>query len=521
MNEEFPFDKFFNMANQEKLNNNNNLVLNPTKKPEKFSNDSLFDEILGNLKLRLDFSHYVTYFEKNLSFDSLVGNQVCFKVPTLFIKNAIEKEYMGPFQSAIEDTMGHGFEIVLKLAPMTPSGEQGSLFINSQKVAPEKKKKNAGDLRFTITQTPEDLKNQVDSAYIKHMNPQDTGIVIDPTKTFSNYIVGPSNSLAYAAAKAVSQKPGKDGKYFSLYIYSNSGLGKSHLLHAIGNGIKENYPSMAIKLTTGRDFMNSYVESIKSNNVDYFRKTFTEKVDILIIDDIHELKDKTGTQNEFFHIFNELHRNGKQLIFTSDKSPKEIDGMEERIRTRFQWGLVVDIQKPDFETRLAILKRKALDLDLHVPEDVINLMAQNTQGSSSIRALEGNLIKLSAYVDIHKVELDMDIVKEQLKIQESSDMDRVISLEDVAKALAQFFKIPLADLKSKSRSKEIAHARHIAMYLSRKIIRATQQEIGFFYGGRDHTSVIHASQKIHEQLETDPELLKTVEQIEKFILTEQ
>ncbi len=514
MNEEFPFEKFFNMANQGKPSNNEALTPVFTKKPSMLTNDSLFDEILENLKLKLDFQQYVTYFEKNLSFDSIEGNQVIFKVPTPFIRSSIEKDFIEPFKSAIEDTLGHGFEIILKLsAPATP-GEQTSFF---QKSAPEKKKKTAADNTFTITHTPQDLKNQVDSAYIRHMNPQDSGIVIDPSKTFENYVVGPSNSLAFAAAKAVSQKPGKDGKYFSLYIYSNSGLGKSHLLHAIGNGIKQNYPHMAIKLTTGRDFMNSYVDSIKNNNIGYFRKNFTEKVDILIIDDIHELKDKTGTQNEFFHIFNELHRNGKQFIFTSDKSPKEIDGMEERIRTRFQWGLVVDIQKPDFETRLAILKKKALDLDLHVPEDVLILMAQNFQGSSSIRALEGNLIKLSAYVDIHKVELDVDIVKEQLKIQDTPEIDRAVGLEEVAKAVAQFFKIPLADLKSKSRSKDIAHARHIAMYLSRKIIRATQQETGYFFGGRDHTSVIHASQKIHEQIESDIELAKIVNQIEKSI----
>lgn len=517
MNEDFPFEKFFKMADQGKHNNNNVLPQTFTKKPEKLSNDGLFDEILANLKLKIDFQKYVTYFEKNLSFDSLDGNQVCFKVPTLFIKNSIEQDFMEPFQAAIEDTMGHGFDIVLKLsAPASPM-EQTSFFGNSTKAAPEKKKKTAGDLRFSLTPTPEDLKNQVDSAYINHMNSHDSGIVIDPSKTFENYVVGPSNSLAFAAAKSVSQKPGKDGKYFSLYIHSASGLGKTHLLHAIGNGIKQNYPAMAIKLTTGRDFMNSYVEAIRNNNVAYFRKTFTEKVDILIIDDIHELKDKTGTQNEFFHIFNELHRNGKQLIFTSDKSPKEIDGMEERIRTRFQGGLIVDIQKPDFETRMAILKKKALELDLNVPEDVINLMAHNTQGSSSIRALEGNLIKLSAYVDIHKRDLDLDIVKEQLKIQDNPEIDRPVGLEEVAKAVALFFKIPLADLKSKSRSKEIAHARHIAMYLSRKIIRATQQEIGFYFGGRDHTSVIHASQKIHEQIESDKELLKTIGQIEKTI----
>ncbi len=518
MNEEFPFDKFFNMAETSNPNENKGLSHIHAKKEDKLnSNDSLFDHILENLKVKIDIQNYITYFEKNLSFDSLVGNQVCFKVPTLFIKNTIEKEFMEPFQSAIEDTMGHGFEIVFKLTPPASSGEQPSLFQNTQKMNSEKKKKTAGDTRFTLTPTPEDQKNQVDSAFLKHMNPHDSGIVIDPTKTFDTYVVGPSNSLAFAAAKAVSEKPGKDGKYFSLYLHSASGLGKTHLLHAIANGIKEKYPHLAIKLTTGRDFMNSYVESIKNNHVNNFRKTFTEKVDIIIIDDIHELKDKTGTQNEFFHIFNELHRNGKQLIFTSDKSPKEIDGMEERIRTRFQWGLVVDISKPDFETRLAILKRKARDLDLHVPEDCIVLMAQNTQGSSSIRSLEGNLIKLSAYVDIHKVELDMDIVKEQLKIQETSNSDRSIGLEDVANAVAQYFKIPLADLKSKSRSKEIAYARHIGMYLSRRVIRATQQEIGLFYGGRDHTSVIHAAQKIHEQLDVDTELAKIIAEIEKSI----
>jgi len=346
------------------------------------------------------------------------------------------------------------------------------------------------------------------------MNPDPQELVIDNLKRFENFIIGASNQLAFATAQAVAQTPGKNGKYPSLYLHSNSGLGKTHLLHAVANQIKENYPQLVICLITARDFMNEMISYIQKNNISEFRKKYSEKVDVLMIDDIHEIHSKQGTQNEFFHIFNELHNKGKQLIFTSDKAPKEIEGLEERVKTRLQWGLVVDIQRPDIETRIAILKGKAQELDLYCTEDVINLIA--TSVKSSIRELEGSLIRLSAYADVMDIEIDTEIVREQLNIQDNSNVKQ-ITLESIAKTTSQHFKIPLPDLRSKSRNKEIAYARHVAIYLSRKLIRATQQDIGRYYGGRDHTSIIHAEKKVQELLKTDSTLSRNVLEIENAL----
>ena len=365
-----------------------------------------------------------------------------------------------------------------------------------------------------LNPTKDDLLSKVESQYLNHINPEPSAINIDPTKTFDNFIEGPSNNMAFAASVAISQNPGKSGKYPSLYIHSNSGLGKTHLLHAVANGLRESNPELAVFLITARDFLKEMITAIQNKELPEFQKKYSEKIDVLMIDDIHELKNKKGTQDEFFHIFNELYNKGRQLIFTSDKSPKEIDGIEERIKTRLQWGLVVDIQRPDLETRIAILKRKAYELDLYLPDDVLNLIASSIK--SNIRELEGSLIKLSAFTDLMKVEIDSEMVRELLNLNNTEEK-KAITLEIIAKLTSQYFKIPLADLKSKARSKEITYARHIAMYLSRKVVRSTQQEIGRFYGGRDHTSVIHGVKRISDQIKTDINMSKDVIEIENLM----
>ncbi len=373
------------------------------------------------------------------------------------------------------------------------------------------------DAKFTLELRPDhdDRRSEVESRYIDHMRPSSRGILIDPNKRFQNFIIGPSNNMACATAKAVAGNPGKNGKYPSLYIYSHSGLGKTHLLHAVANEIKELYPELVLCLITARDFMNEMVNAIQNNNINEFRKKYSEKIDVLMIDDIHELKDKHGTQNEFFHIFNELHNKGKQLIFTSDKAPKEIDGIAERIKTRLQWGLVIDIQRPDLETRLAILKKKAASLDLYLSDDVLGLIASSIK--SSIRELEGSLIKLSAFSEVMKVEIDTQIVKDLLMLADGEG-PKEITIDLVVKQLSNYFSTSIADLKSKSRNKEIARPRHIAMYLSRKLAGVTHQEIGRFFGGRDHSSVLHAINKVAEQLKTDTNLERELFEIESLII---
>lgn len=504
MSDLFPFDHFL------KSNKKPEISKLPLKKEEKAVEDQgdlefLSVEIQKILKLNIPEKKYSTFFEDEFVLED-IGNQIAvFRVPTEVIKSMIEGHYTDVIKSAVEEVMGKPHEIEIRVKS------------NQIPYSKTSDKRTAKDHKFKLDLDPteDDLRSKIESKYIDHMNPeQPQGLLIDSNKKFDNFIIGASNNLAFATAKAVAKNPGKRGKYPSLYIHSNSGLGKTHLLHAVANEIKDQFPHLVICLITARDFMNEMIRYISTNKIADFRKKYSEKIDVLMIDDIHELQSKQGTQNEFFHIFNELHNKGKQLIFTSDKAPKEIDGIEERIKTRLSWGLVVDIQRPDLETRIAILKRKAQELDLYCSEDVISLIASSVK--SSIRELEGSLIRLSAYAEVMGIEIDADIVREQLNLQSASE-EKQITLDIIARATGQYFKIPLADLKSKSRNKDIAKARHIAIYLSRKLIKATQQDIGRFYGGRDHTSIIHASKKIQEQLKTDSALSRDVLEIENSL----
>jgi chromosomal replication initiator protein len=518
----FPFDQFFK-TDSSNQNNINNLVadVNSTKENLVTENQTLTSsffseeeldmmniEIHNSLKSLIAPQKYSAYFEGSFNLKNIEDNKAVFATTTQFIKTMIEK-YLPQISDSIINTLGKSYQIEI----ITDSNNINNLDSSPvQQVKPTR----AAEVTFSLDLEPkkDELLSKVESKYIDHMEAEYSGILIDPGKRFTNFVVGPSNNLANAAAIAISKNPGKSGKYPSLYMHSNSGLGKTHLLHAMANGIKDNYPQYVICLITARDFMKEMIDSIREERLHEFRKKYSEKVDVLMIDDIHELGGKEGTQREIFHIFNELYNRGKQLIFTSDKTPQEINGLEDRIRTRLQWGLVVDIQRPDFETRLAIIKTKADELDLYLTDDIINLIACNIK--TSIRELEGALIKLSAFTDIMNVNIDVEMVKDVLALKEHEE-ERKITLDGVAKTTSQHFKIPIADLKSKSRTKDIANARFIAMYLSRKIVNATHEEIGRFYGNRDHSSVVHAEQKITSRLATDSSLSKDIMTIENSL----
>jgi chromosomal replication initiator protein len=468
------------------------------------------DEVLNHLKTIVPELKFKTYFDNSLELKSIDDQVAVFEVKTNFIKKSAET-YKEEIIKSLYNVLGTEYEVQINArdnSESTPNFSLGQL-----KARDDGKPRPTGGAKFTLDLTPtrDDLKSRVDAEYIEHMNPTKSGIRVDRSKTFDNFIVGPTNNIAQAAAKAVALTPGKEGKYPSLYIHSNSGLGKTHLLHAVANEIAEKHPSYNICLITTRDFMEEMISLMKINKINDFFKKYTERVDVLMIDDIHELKNKEGTQDQFFHVFNEMHNKGKQLIFTSDKNPKEITGISERIKSRLQWGLVVDIQPPDLETRIAILRRKMEALDLYINEDVLTLIASRIK--TNIRELEGSLVRLKAVSELMNVEIEVDLVKEQLMFP-NSENEKEISIESVAKATAQYFRVPLADLKSKGRNQDITKARHVAMYLARKIVNAKQQEIGAYFGGRDHSSVIHAVNAITDKVKIDSSLSKDINAIE-------
>ena len=460
--------------------------------------DFINQELLRELKNIIPEFKFKTYFENNLTISKIEEDTIHFEVKTSFIKKTVES-HIEDITNSLFQILGKKFNLNIECAETTSNLDN--------------RPKNVNENKFTLDLSPtkDDLSAKIQTQYIEHMNPNKNSIIIDKEKTFQNFIVGPTNNMAQAAAAAVAQAPGKNGKYPSLYIHSNSGLGKTHLLHAIANEISLRHPSLNICLISSKNFMDELISLVQQNKFNDFVKKYTENIDVLMIDDIHELKDKKGTQDQFFHIFNELHNKGKQLVFTSDKPPKEIDGISERIKTRLQWGLVVDIQSPDLETRIAILKRKMESLDLYVTEDILTLIA--TKIKTNIRELEGSLVKLKAVSELMNVEIEIDLVREQLMFNQNEN-DKDITMDQISKATAQFYRIPLADLKSKSRNQEITKARHVAMYLARKIANAKQQEIGVYFGGRDHSSVIHAVNTISEKMKTDASLSKDINSIE-------
>ena len=520
MGQEFPFNHFLNLdpktaKNQaheisKSLKTNDVLDNHDNLNDASFSEEELESinlEVLALIKSKLPEIKFKTFFENNLKLINVKEDKVIFWVKTSFIKKTVDN-FTKEISEALEQALGREYKIEVVTEnetnqnhSTTPSSSIKLEGSNETHLA-IKNVKSVKNTKFILDLSPtnEDIKHKVESQFLEHMKPVTSKIAIDVNKTFDSFIIGPSNRHAYASAQAVAQNPGNRGQYPALYIHSNSGLGKTHLLHSVCNSIKENYPELTICFTTGRAFMEELVDHTRSNTVHEFRKKYSEMIDVLIIDDIHEISNKTGTQDEFFHAFNELHNKGKQLIFTSDRKPKEIDGISERIKNRLSWGLVIDIQPPDIETRMAILKHKAQEIDLFVSDEIINYIASHIK--SNIRELEGSLIRLKAYSEIQKTEIEFELAKEILHLSDMTQKNE-ITLESIAKATANHYRIQLVDLKSKIRNQETTKARHVAMYLARKKLQTQFQEIGIYFGGRDHSSVIHAVKSIEEELKNN------------------
>jgi len=325
-----------------------------------------------------------------------------------------------------------------------------------------------------------------------------------PGMTFDDFVVGPSNRFVHAAAEAVATMPGE--AYNPFFIYGGSGLGKTHLLNAIAHRAWQENPRRTICFLTAEQFVNDLVDSTRRHRWDAFHDRY-RRVDLLLLDDIQFIAGKEQTQKEFFHTFNTLHAAHKQIVLTADCSPKEIDHLEERLKTRFEWGLIGDVQPPCLETRLAILKRKALRDGVHLPEEVALLIASRVH--SSIRKLEGCLIKLTAYTSLTGQSLDLARAEELLRdlLQEEQ---REVSPERIQQAVADHYGLRVADLKSKRRTNAISHPRQVAMYLCRILTSHSLPEIGRLFGGRDHTTVLHGCRKIDDLRGQDPSLAQTL-----------
>jgi chromosomal replication initiator protein len=328
---------------------------------------------------------------------------------------------------------------------------------------------------------------------------------LNPRYTFDTFVVGSSNQFAQAACQAVAELPSK--AYNPLFIYGGVGLGKTHLLHAVGHETVRLFQGMTVVYLSSERFTNELINAIRYDRTAEFRARY-RTIDLLLIDDIQFISGKERTQEEFFHTFNDLYESRKQIIVSSDCSPKDIPEIEERLRSRFEWGLIADIQPPDFETRVAILKKKAALERVRLADDVAYLIASRVK--SNIRELEGSLTRMIAFCALTGREMSVDLAQEVLS-DLWGDEEKVITIEQIQRKVSDFFGVKLGDLKAKNRTKAVAFPRQIAMYLARQLTHASLSEVGRAFGGKDHTTVLHAVDKIQTLLQDDPKLRKTVD----------
>lgn len=441
-----------------------------------------WDEILHNIKTEHDIS--------DISFDTWIrplevygidGNTLYILVPSeQMTLSYISKKYYLPLKVAVAEIIGIEYEIQFILPEQTKNIRSKN---NVGKKQPLSEKANNSNLNSNYT--------------------------------FDTFVVGSNNRFAQSASLAVAESPGE--AYNPLYIYGGPGLGKTHLMHSIGHFILEKNPNAKVLYVTSEEFTNEVIESIRSGNASAMNK-FREKyrtIDVLMIDDVQFIIGKESTQEEFFHTFNALHSAGKQIILTSDKPPKEMETLEERIRSRFEWGLMADIGTPDYETRMAILRRKVDADDMKLSDEILNYIATNIK--SNIRELEGALNKLLAYSNLEKTEITMEIAIKELQNIITPDKPKEITPQLIIEVVSEHFQISLDQMISKNRSNEIAKPRQIAMYLCKNMTDIPLDSIGTLLGGRDHSTIIHGVNKITKELDTNENTRNLIETIKKKI----
>ncbi len=445
------------------------------------------------LRERLSGPTFQTWFEDTriLKHDEREQSLYIY-TPSDFVKNWIEKHYTTTIQNMIIALTEQEFQIRF----VTAADD------TNRREAPQ---------AYTIVSSgsgPADESDGTDST----ANDTDSSLI--PRYTFESFVIGASNRFAHAACLAVAERPAH--AYNPLFIYGGVGLGKTHLMHAIGHFVKQRDPLAKVSYLSSERFTNEFISAIRDNRTEAFRNRY-RSIDVLLIDDIQFLANKEQTQEEFFHTFNSLHEAGKQIIISSDRPPREIPTLEDRLRSRFEWGLITDIQPPDLETRIAILQRKAKADGLDIPEEVLAYIAN--QVDSNIRELEGALIRVVAYSSLVNEDVSSELASVALKDIIQPNRPRVVTVNQIQKVISDHYGLRIEDLRGKKRTRNIAFPRQIAMYLTRELTDMSLPKIGEAFGGRDHTTVMHACERIIEEMEKDHDLRSTVQRLSEAIRT--
>jgi len=439
--------------------------------------ESFWNESIKIIKDKISQQNFETWI-KPIKIVSLEDSNVLLGVPNKFFKDWIIENYMEIITNSLSDVSG----------------------INVM-------------IQFVVNKPEEvDISHDVSEKTTAKKGPLRLHSSLNPNYSFERFVVGSSNQFAHAAALSVAEQPAHN--YNPLFIYGGVGLGKTHLINAIGIHTASLYPQKNVLYVSAEEFMNELIYSIRYDKMTNFREKY-RKIDSLLIDDIQFIAGKERTQEEFFHTFNTLHDSRKQIVVTSDKFPKEIENLEGRIRSRFEWGLIADIQPPDVETRIAIIEKKAQENNIHVPNDIIHYIA--SVADSNIRELEGILTRISAYASLTGKEITIDTVKDVIKNLLKHTVKREITIDEIIKAVAKKFNLKVGDIRSKKKNKNLVMSRQIVMYIARKLTNSSFPDIGEKVGGRDHSTVIYSNNKIRKMIEKDHEIKKIVEEIEAIL----
>lgn len=453
--------------------------------------DKVWDTCLSIIKDIVEWQHFKTWFEPITPVD-LKENVLTIQVPSQFFYEYLEEHYIGLLGKTLKRELGK--EARLEYRIMMDSGTKASKPITMDVPAQGYKTYTNNEMDFPLV-----INNPVKNPFvIPGLKKVQIDAQLNPVYTFDAFIEGDCNRVARRAGKTVAEKPGATS-FNPLVIYGGVGLGKTHLAQSIGNEVKRTHPGKVVLYVSSEKFINQFMDHSRNNAVNDFIH-FYQLIDVLVIDDVQFFSRAEKTQDAFFAIFNHLHQSGKQLILTSDKPPKDLDGVQERLLSRFRWGLSADLQIPDYETRIEILERKMKNDGLDMSKEVVKYLAYNI--SSNIRELEGALISLLAQSSLNKREIDLELAKKVLRnfVKTSS---KEITIETIQKMVCDFFNVPYDKLLEKTRKREVVQARQITMYLAKMFTKNSLKTIGEHFGGRDHTTVIHSFQTVKDLMDTD------------------
>ena len=453
-----------------------------------------WDETIKQIKAELGESEFAMWF--NIEYDSSTENSILVRVPSSFYRDQLIRQYQHLIERKLFDITGKKLAIEFVVIKPDPAVVSHSQSAPDGEPEESEKEETTEDGPKPQIRTAPPAKKTSDALLSRGKHPQ-----LRTDYTFENFVIGENNSFAANAAIAIANNPGVS--YNPCLIYGGVGLGKTHLMQSIGNRIWQTNEKSKIICITAEEFTNEFIQSIHDKCTQAFKNKY-RYVDILLIDDIHFLQNKLGSQEELFHTFNALYDANKQMVFTCDRPVSELNNLSDRLRSRFERGLNVDLQPPNFETRCAILKKKVESGRVSIPGEVIESIAKNI--STNVRDLEAAYTKLVAYSELVHKEITLDIAQHQLKDVFSQSKHGNVTIDNILRVVADYYKLSYSDLKGKKRTKNIVFPRQVAMYIAREITEYSTTELGFEFGGRDHTTVMHACQKIEENLKLDPNL---------------